>query len=61
MPPETDRPAQWRALGAEALAVAKQLTDPDARRVMLAIAEKYLELAERAEKRRSENGNSKPR
>jgi hypothetical protein len=52
MPPETDRPAQWRALGAEALAVAKQLTDPDARQIMLEIAEKYREMAERAEKRR---------
>jgi hypothetical protein len=54
MPPETDRPARWRALGAEALEVAQQLTDPDARQVMLAIAEKYMELAERADKRRSE-------
>jgi hypothetical protein len=46
-------------MGAEALEVAKQLTDPCARQVMLAIAEKYLELAERAEKRRS--GKFQPR
>ena len=51
MPPEIDRPARWRALAAEALDVAQQLTDPVAKQVMLAIAEKYAELAERAEKR----------
>jgi hypothetical protein len=55
MPSEIDRPARWRTLGAEALEVAKQLTDPDARQTMLAIAEKYRELAERAERRREKD------
>jgi hypothetical protein len=51
MPPEIDRPARWRALAAEVLNVAQQLTDPVAKQIMLAIAEKYAALAERAEKR----------
>jgi hypothetical protein len=51
MPSEADRPAQWRALAAEVLDVAKQLTDPVAKQIMLAIAEKYAALAERAERR----------
>lgn len=55
MPPETDRPAWWRALAAEALAVAEEMTDPAARQIMLAIAEKYMELAERAEKLRDKD------
>lgn len=57
MPSENDRPARWRALAAEALDVATQLTDPVAKEIMLAIAEKYVELAERAEKR-GENDDS---
>jgi hypothetical protein len=41
----------WRALEAEALAFAEQLTDPEARRTMLIIAEGYRRLAEHADKR----------
>lgn len=47
----TDRAERWRSLAAEALDLAKQLTDPTAKQVMLAIAEKYMELAQRAEER----------
>ena len=47
---------RWRALAAEALDIAKQLTDPTAKQAMIAIAEKYMELAERAEGRSRENG-----
>jgi hypothetical protein len=43
---------RWRTLAAEAFAVAEEMTDPVARQIMLAIAEKYRELAERAERRR---------
>jgi hypothetical protein len=49
MPSDLDRPERWRALAAEALKTAKQLTDPIANRVMIAIAEAYLRLAQRAE------------
>jgi hypothetical protein len=47
---------RWRALAAEALDIAKQLTDPIAKQAMIAIAEKYMELAERAEGRSRESG-----
>lgn len=53
----TDRAERWRSLAVEALDVAKQLTDPTGKQVMLAIAEKYTELAQRAEER---SRNSKP-
>ena len=55
MPREADRPVHWRTLAAEAFAVAGEMTDPIARQIMLAIAEKYRELAERAEKRREKD------
>lgn len=51
MPSDLDRPERWRALAAEALEGAKQLTDPTAHRVMIAIAEAYLRLAQRVEER----------
>ena len=51
MPSDLDRPERWRALAAEALDVAQQLTDPTANRIMIAIAEAYLRLARRAEER----------
>jgi hypothetical protein len=50
---DLDRPERWRALAAEALEVAAQLTDPTANRIMIAIAEAYLRLAGRAEERNS--------
>ncbi len=51
MPSEVDRPARWRALAAESLGLAQDLTDPAAKELMLLIAEKYVQLAERAEQR----------
>jgi hypothetical protein len=55
--PGTDRSARWRTLAAEALDVARRLTDPVAKQIMLAIAEKYIELAERVEQQ-GEKDNS---
>ena len=55
MPSESDSPGRWRALAAEALDVARQLSDPVAKKIMLVIAEKYQQLAERAEERRDKD------
>ena len=55
MPSESDSPGRWRALAAEAFEVARLLTDPVAKKIMLVIAEKYAHLAERAEKRRDKD------
>jgi hypothetical protein len=52
MPPDHDNPSRWMALAAEARAVADEMTDPQARQVMLKIAEGYERLARRAEARR---------
>jgi hypothetical protein len=41
----------WRTLEAEALDFADQITDPEAKRSMLMIAEGYRRLAEHAERR----------
>ena len=46
---------RWRALAAEALAAANGMSDPIAKRLMLAIAEGYRHLAERAEARKDQN------
>jgi hypothetical protein len=51
MPPERDNPSRWWVLAAEARAVAAEMTDPLARRIMLKIAEGYERLARRAEDR----------
>ena len=45
----------WRRLAADARATANKLTDPEARRELLAIAERYELLAARAEKRRNKD------
>ena len=50
---------QWRALAAEALAFAVKLTDPEAKRMMLAIAAGYERLAQRAEEREKETGSER--
>ena len=55
MSSEVNSPERWRALAAEALHIAQELTDPIAKQVMIAIAEKYVGLAERAEKHNKEN------
>ena len=51
MPPDRDNPSRWWALAAEARAVASEMTDPQARQIMLKIAEGYERLARRAEAR----------
>jgi hypothetical protein len=42
---------RWRALAAEALAVAREMTDPDAKAIMLEIAARYERLAKAADKK----------
>jgi hypothetical protein len=49
-----DAAARWRALAAEARATAEQMTDADAKRVVLNIADGYERLAERAEARHAQ-------
>jgi hypothetical protein len=51
MAPDVDAAKMWRALEAEALAFAEQITDPEAKRSMVMIAQGYKRLAEHAEKR----------
>jgi hypothetical protein len=50
MPSEPDRPTRWRALAAEALDLAQQLSDPGAKEAMIVVAEQYTALAEGAER-----------
>jgi hypothetical protein len=45
---------RWRRLETEALTLAADMTDPEPRRVMHAIAEAYRRLAERAELRKTD-------
>jgi hypothetical protein len=47
----SDRSARWIALAAEAREVADEMTDPEAKLVMLSIAQVYEALAERARER----------
>ena len=54
MPADMNDAERWRTLAAEALAIAEMMTDPEARRVMLFIAEGYRLLAERAEARKDQ-------
>jgi hypothetical protein len=51
MSSEDDHAARWWALAAEARAVAAEMTDPEARRIMLRIASWYEVLARYAEAR----------
>jgi hypothetical protein len=48
----------WRDRAEEARTHAEQLTDPEAKRMMLSIAESYEKLAQRAEERRIQDGSS---
>jgi hypothetical protein len=52
MPSETSDPsARWRVLAAEARETADQMTDPEAKLVLLSIAQVYQHLAQRADER----------
>jgi hypothetical protein len=50
MPPEVSDPAaRWRVLAQDARAAAEEMTDPQARLILLTIARAYERLAERAD------------
>ena len=51
MPFAFGTPQFWRVRAAEARAIAREIADPDAARAMLDIAERYEQIAERAEKK----------
>jgi hypothetical protein len=53
MPRLIDNPEHWRARAEETRAIAEKLLDPEARRMMREIADRYEKLAERAERRRA--------
>jgi hypothetical protein len=53
MPADFDDAERWRALAEEAFAAARELFDPDTRRIMLFIADAYKRLAERTQAQRS--------
>jgi len=59
MPSDVDVAERWRTLAAEARATADQMTDPDAKRTLLNIAEGYERLARRAEARKKDQEDSK--
>jgi hypothetical protein len=52
VPSNLDNAERWRKLAEEARAVAEQLTDLDAKQIMLRIAEGYELLTRRAEARK---------
>ena len=59
MPSDVDVAGRWRTLAAEARAAADEMTDPDAKRTLLNIAEGYERLARRAEARTKDQEDSK--
>src|SRR5947208_1268110 len=58
MPTNADVAERWRSLAGEARAAADGLTDPEAKRIMLNIADGYQLLARRAEARKKDQKNS---
>jgi hypothetical protein len=52
MPSEIDVAERWRSLAAEAHAIAVEMTDPEAKRIMLGIAAGYELLARHAQSRK---------
>jgi hypothetical protein len=58
MPSAVDVAERWRTLAAEARATADKMTDPEAKRTLLNIAEGYERLARRAELRKKNQKNS---
>lgn len=59
MPADVDAAERWRTLAAEARAAAVEMTDPEAKRTLLSIAEGYQRLARRAEARKKAPDDSK--
>jgi hypothetical protein len=53
-PSDADVAERWRALAVEARGAAEKLTDPEAKRIMVSIAEGYDILARRAETRKKD-------
>ena len=49
MPPKFGTPAYWQGRADEARALAEDMSDEDARRAMLAVAENYESIAKRSE------------
>ena len=59
MPSDVDVAGRWRTLAAEARATSDKMTDPQAKRTLLNIAEGYERLARRAEARKKDQEDSK--
>jgi hypothetical protein len=59
MPSDVDVAERWRTLAAEARAAADEMTDPEAKRTLLNIADGYERLARRAEARKNDHEDSK--
>jgi hypothetical protein len=60
MPPEASDPVlRWRALAEEARTIADQMTDPQAKLILLTIARGYDRLAERAAARAAQTDPDK--
>jgi hypothetical protein len=54
-----NNPQHWRDRAEEARVNAEQMSDPDSKRMMLEIADGYMRLAERAERRLRESEKSR--
>jgi hypothetical protein len=54
MPPDFDDAERWHTLAEEAINSARQVAEPESRRLMLFIADAYKRLAERAQARKNQ-------